>query len=61
MKAFLGDKINVIKSIEFNVVFKNVGKGENAGYRHFLYVPQCFQKLCLSASLKVAIVWLTSF
>ena len=21
-----------------------VGKGENAGYQHFLLVPQCFQK-----------------
>ena len=25
-------------------VEKNVGKGENAGYQHFLLFPQCFQK-----------------
>ena len=34
-----------------------VGKGENAGYQHFLPFPQCFQKPSLSGSLKVGIVW----
>ena len=34
-----------------------VGKGENAGYKHFLLFLQCFQKLFLSGSLKVGIVW----
>ena len=29
------------------------GKGQNAGYQHFLLFPQCFQKLSLSGSLKV--------
>ena len=28
-----------------------VGKGENAGYEHFLLFPQCFQRLSLSGSL----------
>ena len=34
-----------------------VGKGENAGYQHFLLFSQCFQKLSFSGSLKVSIVW----
>ena len=29
-----------------------VGKGENAGYQHFLLFPQCFQKASFSGSLK---------
>ena len=33
-----------------------VGKGENAGYQHFLLFPQCFQKASLSGPLKVRIV-----
>ena len=28
---------------------ENVGKGENAGYQHFLLFLQCFQWLCFSA------------
>ena len=34
-----------------------VGKGENAGYQHFLLFPQCFQKASFSGTLKVGIVW----
>ena len=34
-----------------------VGKGENAGYEHFLLFPQYFQKVSLSVSLNVRIVW----
>ena len=33
-----------------------VGKGENAGYQHFLLFPQCFQKLSFQEGLKVGIV-----
>ena len=33
------------------------GKGENAGYQHFLLFPQCFQKASSAGSSKVAIVW----
>ena len=33
-----------------------VGKGENAGYQHFLLSPQCFHKVSLSKSLKLWIV-----
>ena len=28
------------------------GKGENAGYQHFLLVPPCFHMLCLPGVLK---------
>ena len=33
------------------------GKGENAGYQHFLRFRQCFQKASYTESLKVVIVW----
>ena len=36
-----------------------VGKGENAGCRHFLLYPQRFQKVSNTGSLKVVVVWLT--
>ena len=35
-----------------------VGKGENAGYQHFLLFPQCFPKpLASLGSLKIGVVW----
>ena len=34
-----------------------VGKGENAGYQHFLLFPQCFPKPSSLGSLKVGVVW----
>ena len=34
-----------------------VGKGENAGYQHFLLFSQCFQRAFHQGSLKVRIVW----
>ena len=44
-KAFADDNLNVAHSIEFflDSVENIVGKGENAGYQHFLFFPQCFQ------------------
>ena len=35
-----------------------VGKGENAGYQHFLLFLQCFQELYFDDVLKIGIVWL---
>ena len=32
-------------------VEKSMGKGENAGYQHFLLFLNCFQKAALSMSL----------
>ena len=44
--------------ISLNDKVENImGKGENAGYQHFLLKPQCFQKASSTGSLKVKIVW----
>ena len=58
MKAFADNKINLTeKSIfVFGRMESNMGKGENAGYRHFLLFAQCFQKLSFSWLLEVRIV-----
>ena len=43
-------------NFDFGMVESIVGKGENAGYQHFLLFPQCFEESSLSRSLKVMIV-----
>ena len=45
-KASANEKLNVAKIVidVFDRVENIVGKGENAGYQHFLLFPQCFQK-----------------
>ena len=40
-----------------NSVKNIVGKGENAGYQHFLLFSECFQKAFYSGSIKVGLVW----
>ena len=47
LKAFADNKINGTQKLKFDVggVENTVGKGENAGYQHFLLFPQCFQRL----------------
>ena len=59
LKAFADDKINVTEKLKFVLgrVENFVGKGENAGYQHFLLFLQCFQKVSFTGSLKVGIVW----
>ena len=59
MKAFADDKINATEKSKFDLesLENIVGKGENAGYQHFLLFPQCFQKASDTGSLKVGIVW----
>ena len=42
-----GNKYNLKTEIVFGMGKKIVGKGENAGYQHFLLFPQCFQKDCV--------------
>ena len=51
-------KINVTEKVKFLLerVENSVGKGENAGYQHFLLFPQCFRKDFYTGSLKVGIV-----
>ena len=60
-KAFADNKINMIPKQKFvhKRVENIVGKGENAGYQHFLLFPQCFQKLSFQEVLKVSTVWYT--
>ena len=59
LKAFADVKINVREKLEFVLgsMENIVGKGENAGYQHFLLFPQCFRKAPLSRSFKVGTVW----
>ena len=46
LKVFADDKFNLAKMTisVFDRVEYTVGKGENAGYQHFLLSPQCFPK-----------------
>ena len=49
-KGFADDNLNFAKMI-ISVLYtvENIaGKGENAGYRHVLLFPRCFQKDCSS-------------
>ena len=47
LKAIADDKINATQNRKFILegIENIVGKGENAGYQHFLLFEQCFQKL----------------
>ena len=57
LKAFADDKISVTENLKFVLGrVKNMGKGENAGYQHFLLFS-FFQKALSAVSLKVGIVW----
>ena len=53
-KAFADDKVNVTKNINFvfHRIGNIVGKGENAGYQHFLFSQQCFQKAFCPRGIK---------
>ena len=46
LKAVADDNFNMAPMIKFvsDMTENVVGKEENAGYRHFLLFPQCFQK-----------------
>ena len=59
LKAFADDKLKLAKMKIFlsDRAENTVGKGENAGYQHFLLFPQCFPKSYSLGSLKVGIVW----
>ena len=52
------NKFKVAEMAEFfpDRVEKNMGKGENAGYQHFLLFPHYFQKISFPGSLKPAAV-----
>ena len=59
LKAFADEKSKLAKMMIslFDRLENTVGKGENAGYQHFLFFPQCFPKLSSFGLLKVGIVW----
>ena len=59
MKAFADGKLNMTKKRKFlfGRIENIVGKGENAGYQHFLLFPPCDQKASFLQLLKVGIVW----
>ena len=52
LKTFADDKLNLTENLKFVLgkVENIVGKGENAGYQHFLLFPQCFQKAFFTGS-----------
>ena len=54
LNAFAYNKINVNEKLKFSRggVQNIVGKGENAGYQHFLFFPKRLQKSSSSGSLK---------
>ena len=51
------NKCNLKLKYALGRIEKIVGKGENAGYQHFLLFPQSFQKASYTGSSKVLIVW----
>ena len=55
MKAFADDRRNEAQMMisVFDRVVNIVGKGENAGYQHFILFPQSFQEASYTGSLKV--------
>ena len=57
-KAFADDNLNVAKMTisVFDRVENTLGKGENAGYQHFLVFPKCFPKPSSLEPLNVGIV-----
>ena len=59
LKAFEDDILDVVQMmICVTDWLENImGKGENAGYQHFLLFPQCFRKTAFPVSFKVGIVW----
>ena len=60
LKSLADDKLNVTQNIKvvFHRIENIVGKEENAGYKHFLLFPRCFQKAFSknSSASKVVIV-----
>ena len=59
LKAFADDNLNVAKMTisVFDREEDTLGKGENAGYQHFLLFPPCFPEHSSLESFKVGIVW----
>ena len=58
-EAFADEKLHVagLMISLLDTVENTMGKGENAGYQHFLLLTQYFPKPSFLGSLKVRIVW----
>ena len=58
-KEFVDERIDETEKLKFVLgrIENIVGKGENAGYQHFLLFPQCFHKAFCTRSIKIVIVW----
>ena len=54
LRAFAEDKISMSEKLKFVLgrIENIVGKGENAGYHHFLLFSQCFQNLSYLRAIK---------
>ena len=61
LKRFADNKINEPEKLKYVLgrIENMVGKGENAGYQHFLLFPPCFQKTPYAGLLEIGIVWET--
>ena len=57
-KELADNKINATKKLKFvlGMVENILGKGENAGYKHFLLFPKCFQNPLSSGSFRDCVV-----
>ena len=63
LKALADDKLKMAEMVEFLVdrVQNIVGKGENAGYQHFLLFPRYFQTDAFPGPCKLGIVCYSLF
>ena len=59
LKAFADNILNVVQMMICGTdgLENIVGKGENAGYQHFLLFSLCSQKASFQGPLKMGIVW----
>ena len=58
-KAVVDDKNKMAQMMKPNskIIENTVGRGEYAGYQHFLLCPQSFQQVSSHGSLKLGILW----
>ena len=59
LKAFADENLNIAQTMisVCDRVENIVENGKNVGYQHFVLFPQCFQKLSITGSLKLGIMW----
>ena len=59
LKAFADIKINLSEKLKFVLgrVENIVGKGDSAGFQHFLLFPQCFQQTAYTGLSEVVMMW----